>query len=321
MTNEHSATFACFGGTCAAYVIGDGAAEAVAHVRRRLLAWHDQFTRFDPASELSRLNADRRAAVPVTFLLARLAQTAVSAAEVTGGLVDALLLGEIERAGYRDDLRTSLPLTEALRLAPPRAPAAGRPGAPWRALSVDGRVVHRPPGLRLDGGGLAKGLFADVLAGELTRYAGFAVDCGGDVRAGGVPRRVHVASPFDDRTLHTFRIADAAVATSGIGRRSWRDRDGRPAHHLLDPSTGRPAFTGVVQATAIARTAVEAEIRAKAALLSGPAAAPDWLRHGGVLVFDDGDYVVVAGAIDGSGRGRSGKGAPAGSTRIVPSPV
>jgi thiamine biosynthesis lipoprotein len=83
------------------------------------------------------------------------------------------------------------------------------------------------------------------------------------------------------------------VATSGIGRRSWIDARGRPAHHILDPATGAPAFTGVVQATAIAPTAVEAEIRAKAALLSGPRGAADWLVHGGVLVFDDGSHRVA----------------------------
>ena len=289
MTGEHGESFACFGGTCAAHVIGEHADQAVDHAKRRLLGWHDQFTRFDPASELSRLNADRREAVPVSFLLARLAQTAVAAAEVTDGLVDATLLGELERAGYRDDLREpALPLIDALRVAPPRAAAAGRPGAPWRALSVDGCVVHRPPGLRLDGGGLAKGLFADVLAGELTRYRGFAIDCAGDLRVGGLPRRVHVDDPFGRGTVTTLRLTDAAIATSGIGRRAWLDGAGHPAHHLLDPATGRPAFTGIVQATAVAPTAVEAEIRAKAALLSGPDRAPSWLRHGGVLVFDDG---------------------------------
>jgi thiamine biosynthesis lipoprotein len=101
-----------------------------------------------------------------------------------------------------------------------------------------------------------------------------------------------VASPFGGPGLHTYELADCAVATSGIGRRSWIDAGGRPAHHLLDPSTGAPAFTGVVQATAIAPTAVEAEIRAKAAVLSGPDAGPDWLAHGGVLVFDDGSHTL-----------------------------
>ena len=118
----------------------------------------------------------------------------------------------------------------------------------------------------------------------------FAVDCGGDLRFGGAPRRLEVADPFGGSPLHVFEVRDGAVATSGIGRRSWLDEHGRPAHHLLDPATGRPAFTGVVQATALAPTALEAEWRAKAAILS---ADPTWLAHGGVLVRDDGSHAVV----------------------------
>jgi hypothetical protein len=106
-------------------------------------------------------------------------------------------------------------------------------------------------------------------------------------------RALNVQSPFDGSTLHTFHLSRAAVATSGIGRRSWLDGDGRPAHHLLDPSTGTPAFTGIVQATALAPSVVMAEIYAKAALLSGPQAAEGWLAHGGVIVFDDGSHRVI----------------------------
>ena len=68
----------------------------------------------------------------------------------------------------------------------------------------------------------------------------------------------------------------------------------------LVPEPGRTGFatesavTGTVQATALAPTALEAEIRAKAALLSGPAAAPAWLPHGGVVVLDDQSLQVVA---------------------------
>ena len=179
----------------------------------------------------------------------------------------------------------------ALRLAPPRR-ARPRP-RPWRDFAVDGWEVTRPPGLAFDSGGLAKGLFADLIAERLAGSSSFAVDCGGDVRFAGPERTVAVADPFGGAPLHRFRLGASAVATSGIGRRSWLGADGRPAHHLLDPSTGRPAFTGVVQATALAPTAVEAEWRAKAAVLSGPDAARDWLPHGGVVVLDDGSHFTT----------------------------
>ena len=48
-----------------------------------------------------------------------------------------------------------------------------------------------------------------------------------------------------------------------------------------------------MQATALAPTALEAEVRAKAALLAGRAAAGAHLPHGGLLVLDDGEVVSV----------------------------
>jgi thiamine biosynthesis lipoprotein len=138
-------------------------------------------------------------------------------------------------------------------------------------------------------------VFADELASMLAAHHAFVVDCAGDMRLGGrarTPRCVNVASPFDDSTLHTFELAAGAVATSGVGKRSWTRPDGRPAHHLLDPATGEPAFTGVVQATALAPTATEAEILSKAAALSGPERAADWLEHGGLVVLEDGSFEI-----------------------------
>src|SRR3954469_2293324 len=298
-TREHTETFACFGSQCAVLVAGDGsrggAAEAAAHARRALLAWHGRFTRFETTSEVSRLNADARESVPVTAVMARLAMAVVRAGELTGGLVDGTLLGELEIAGYDGDLGTSLPLELALALAPPRRPAGPSPVSCWRHIELadEGRAVRRPPGVALDSGGLAKGLFADLLAEDMAGYESLAIDCAGDLRVAGAPREVRVASPFGGDALHTFEGADGAVATSGIGARSWLAADGSAAHHLLDPRTGRPAFTGVVQATALAPTALEAEIRAKAAVLSGPAHARGWLPHGGVVVGDDGVYDLV----------------------------
>ena len=60
-------------------------------------------------------------------------------------------------------------------------------------------------------------------------------------------------------------------------------------HHLLDPSTGAPGFTGLVAVTALAPTRVEAEALAKTALLRGPDGARHVLaRHGGITFDEDG---------------------------------
>lgn len=303
-TGEQLERFACFGGTCSVLVSGDDGArsarDAVAMARRSLLAWHERFSRFRPDSELSLLNEDRRPKVPASELLVRLALAVRVAGELSGGLVDATLAEEIEIAGYAEDLGEPLSPARALALAPPRR--AARPAASggrrerWREVEVVAGLVRRPPGVRIDGGGLAKGIFADVLAQRLAAHAAFAVDCSGDLAIGGAARlmrEIHVECPLSGRPLHTFALIDGCIATSGITRRSWLDADGRPAHHLLDPSTGAPAFTGIVQATALAPSALEAEIRAKAALLAGPRGAPAQLPHGGVVVFDDGSHRVL----------------------------
>jgi len=287
--------FACFGSQCTVAVGGPGAERAAADAEAALLTWHRRFTRFSPGSELSRLNADPRGTVPVTPTMARFVQAAIDAARATDGLVDATLIAALEDAGYRRDLPGSLPLSIALGLAPERRPAAPARRARWAEVRVDAlaNTVSRPPGVRLDSGGIAKGLFADVLAERLGGFDAFAIDCAGDLRVGGAARRIDVASPFDGSTLHSYELERCGIATSGIGRRSWLDAHARPAHHLLDPSTLRPAFTGVVQALALAPTAFEAELRAKCAVLSGPEAAPACLPDGGLLVLDDGTHHLI----------------------------
>jgi FAD:protein FMN transferase len=303
IVSEERQTFACFGSQCTVAVYSPGrpadAADAVAMARRNLLRWHHQFSRFEPDSELSQLNRNPDATVQVSPMMRRLVEAAIEAARSTGGLVDPTLGADIVRSGYGSHFSgEGLPLDVALALAPSRRAASPRRGSAWSAIDVSRRegTVTRPPGVELDLGGIAKGVFADELAAMLSGHEAFVVDCCGDLRLGGRAhqlREVHVASPFDDSVLHTFELEAAGIATSGIGKRSWLGADAEPGHHLLDPRTGSPAFTGIVQVTAIARTAGEAETLSKAALLSGPDNAERWLGGGGVIVFEDGSWQVV----------------------------
>ena len=303
MREEPSIGFDCFGGKVTLHAGGDGPsspASALLQGRERLLDVHRRLSRFLPESELSRINASPLPAVPASDLFLRFARAAIDAARRSGGLVDPTLVGEIERAGYRESRQAAraLPLEEALRLAPQPRPASPNPRASWRAIAVDenARTIQRPPGLRLDSGGVAKGLAADMLAATLSDFAIFAVDCCGDIRIGGrsgLTREVRVDDPFGRDALHVYEIDNGAVATSGIGRRAWLAADGQPAHHILDPSTGRPAYTGIVQATALAPTAWLGEVLAKTALLRGPEGARDALEFGGCVVFDDGSYELI----------------------------
>ncbi len=251
-----------------------------------------RLTRFDPASELCRLNADPRRVVPASSDLRAAVRAALRGAELTGGLADPTLLGALERAGYARSLTgvPRTPLREALASAPPRRSARPNPAAAWRGVRVDddAGTVARPPGTRFDLGGSAKGYIADRTADVLAPYGPCAVDCGGDIRVRGA-HDVLLAHPFGGEPVASIRLCDGAVATSGVDARLW----GAAAHHLLDPATGEPAWTGVVTATALAPTAAEAEALAKGALLAGPLGGRRSLLHGGVLVLEDGEAVIA----------------------------
>jgi thiamine biosynthesis lipoprotein len=268
---EHERIVDVFGGRVALRGAGRDAPLALAVAEALLRRMHAALTRFDPCSELCRLNDDSRPTVPASVLVRRLAAAVPYAGALSDGLVDATVAPSFapERTPPEDDPR----------------PATPDPQRRWAQVSVDAGAVTRPPGVALDSGGLGKGLAADLLADRLRGLPSYAIECLGDVRAGGAERTLRVASPWDDdEVLAELPLTDGAAATSGVTRRGW---------HLIDPSTGHPARTGIVQATASAPTALEAEVHAKAALLAGPAAAPDRLPHGGLLVLEDGEVISV----------------------------
>lgn len=299
MSRERVESFECFGGRCAVRVgdpDGETAGRAVERARQTLLEAHRALSRFDPESELSRLNRDPRSEVPVSPLLRRVVAAALTAGLRSGGLVDATLVDEIEAAGYAQSRVFDRSARDGG--APPHRVAAPSPRAGWCELGVDERAgtVTRPPGVRLDPGGIAKGLLADLVGEPLAGFATYAVDCCGDLRVGGTagrPRAIQVDDPFGGEPLHELRIADGAVATSGITRRAWTADDGRPSHQIIDPASGEPAFTGIVQATAVAPTGLLAETLAKSALLAGPEGAEELLTFGGVIVEEGGAVRLV----------------------------
>lgn len=119
------------------------------------------------------------------------------------------------------------------------------------------------------------------------------VDCGGDIRVGG-SREILIAHPLGDEPAARLLVKDGAVATSSVVSRAWMTPDGRRAHHLIDPGTGEPAWTGLLAATALAPTTLYAETLAKVALMQGADGAREVLaRFGGLVVHEDGRVETI----------------------------
>jgi thiamine biosynthesis lipoprotein len=262
-----------------------------------------RLSRFREDSELCELNRAPGTEVPASPLLRAAVAAGLWAAERSGGLVDPTLVGEIEAIGYAHSMDGCRPasLQEALAAAP--APRAARPreAARWRDVHVDDArgTVTRPPGVRIDTGGIGKGLAADAVAHRLGGYRRYVVDCGGDITIGGVgaqlePIGVEVEHPVSGECVQIVQMTAGGIATSGMNVRIWQQPDGSFAHHLLDPSTGEPVWSGLIGATAVAPSALEAETLSKLALLGGPAGARRALsEHGGLVVHNDGDVELI----------------------------
>ena len=300
---------------CSVDVRGWGEPASAALVPALLDRMERCWSRFDPASDLTALNGDPRPVVEVPLLLGAAVQRAVTAWRCTDGAFDPTVHDALVAAGYD---RSFEQLPERAVPTHPGLPVAGCADVEVELddhaglLDPDApaAVVRRPPGRRLDLGGIGKGLAADLVADVLLAAGvrSVIVSLGGDVRvAGRVPRggfAVPVTDPWDGTTLTSLVLASAgAVVTSSTRRRRWQTADGGWAHHLIDPRTGQSADRGVAAVVVAASEAWWAECLAKAALVMGVVDGAALLeRHSadGLVLRDDTGLVRVGGQSGGS---------------------
>ena len=232
----------------------------LASAEREFRRLEELLTRFDEASELSRLNA--AGAIEAGEDLLAVVELALAARERTGGRFDATVHDALVAAGY--DRTFELLVGDSATVAPPRTAGGVR---------VRGRRIELDPGVRLDLGGIGKGYAVDRAVALLAPLGPCLVNAGGDLAVAGVPEEgvwpVAVETPSGPLTLGLER---GALATSGSDRRRWRAGDA-VHHHLIDPATRRPSDSDLLRVTVTAPTAVEAEVLAKALFLAGEHAA------------------------------------------------
>ena len=270
------------------------AARGVQIVGSLFREWEQTLSRFLPESELSQLNAHAGTAMAVSDLLYSVLATALSAAQATQGVYDPALLEQLVQLGY-DRTFDDLPAVSFDPIIP------GEPGGGWRGIRVNPiyRRVTLPIGIKLDFGGIAKGMAVDAALEQL-RLSGVSpalVNAGGDLAVLGLPPAVEpwpIAVPGRER-YWTIPLHSGAVATSGIAHRHWWQGQ-TLRHHLLDPRTGLPAQSDLWSVTVVADRCEQAEVAAKVAFILGSRQGADFLhRHriAGLLVREDGTWESV----------------------------
>lgn len=286
-------------GTDVHVIVLGGTRALVESISDRVEQLEARWSRFRPTSELCRLNDAAGRPVVVSAETFAVIDKAVKAWRATGERYDPTILTALVAAGYDRDFDAM-----ARELDAAETPPAAAPGCGGIELDRIVRSVRLPAGVALDLGGIGKGYAADLIVGELlgAGAAGALVNMGGDLRAEGSAPGPHgwvveIDDPLETGATGCVAIASGAVATSTSLRRAWK-QGGASMHHLLDPSTGEPARTGIAAVTVIAGQAWQAETLAKAAFVAGP-------RHGerliaeaeltGLIVYDDGRVQELPG--------------------------
>lgn len=245
-------------------------------------------SRFRPSSELSRLN--RNGKIVASRDLFEVTRISLRAREETRGRFDPTVHDALVTAGYD---RTFEQVKDAGGLTQATALAGGR------VTLGEERTIELEPGFRLDFGGIGKGYAVDCACRLLGEWGPSLVNAGGDLAVRGRPTAGLWAIGVDtpDGTL-SLGLECGALATSGRDRRRWK-RGTTEQHHLIDPATGAPSQSDLVRVTVVGRTAVEAEIRAKALFLGGEQDAvveASDLGVSAVLLTEDG-RTILTGAL------------------------
>ncbi|MEO8973357.1 MAG: FAD:protein FMN transferase [Ktedonobacteraceae bacterium] len=270
------------------------AAQGLQIVQTLFAEWEQTLSRFLPESELSRLNQQPGSAVVVSDLLYKVLTTALDAAQATQGLYDPALLEQLVRLGY-DRTFDELPFVCYTPLYP------GEPGGGWRGIRVNQtrHSVTLPAGIKLDFGGIAKGMAVDAALERLSqnRINTALVNAGGDLAVLGLPPVVeHWPIAVPGREQHwTIPLLRGAIATSGIAHRQWWQGD-KLQHHLIDPRTGQSAQSDLWSVTVVTDRCEQAEVAAKVAyILSSKQGAKFLQQHtiGGLLVHTEGTWETV----------------------------
>ena len=260
----------------------DGPASLTPRAFNRLRELEQAWSRFRPDSELNRLQQRAGRWVRVSHELFVALRWCARLHEETEGRFDPSIRTALEQWGYD---RTFREIDE--RGAAPVVTAPS-PGLAGMELRRDDEAVRLAPGLRIDLGGIGKGLAADMLAGDLLFMGanGVYVSVGGDIAvAGDTPYGgwdVPLHHPDTDLPFDFHCLAAGGIVMSTTRMRRWHRLDGTEAHHLIDPTTGAPAATDVVAVAVAALSAARAEALAKAVVVAGATRGQQLLDSFGV---------------------------------------
>lgn len=169
-------------------------------------------------------------------------------------------------------------------------------------------VVTLPEGMEIDLGSVAKG-YAGQLVAQMLREHGVQsalLNLGGNVQTVGAkpdgsPWQIGIKDPQGEDAMMVLSVEDQAVVTSG-GYERYFEQDGQTYWHIMDPSTGHPADSGLISVTIVGDEGVVCDGLSTALFVMGLEKAADlWAQSGdfeAVFVTASGEVYITEGLRD-----------------------
>ena len=180
----------------------------------------------------------------------------------------------------------------------------------YRKIQYDAATgtVTLPEGMEIDLGSVAKG-YAGQLAAQMLREHGVQsalLNLGGNVQTVGAkpdgsPWQIGIKDPQGEDAMMVLSVEDQAVVTSG-GYERYFEQDGQTYWHIMDPSTGHPADSGLISVTIVGDEGVVCDGLSTALFVMGLEKAADlWAQSGdfgAVFATASGEVYITEGLQD-----------------------
>jgi thiamine biosynthesis lipoprotein len=235
-------------------------------IRELFSAKEKIFSRFNPESELNRLNKNLGVCQKASPDILYLSRRALYYNKMSGGLYDPRIIEVLEQIGYNKDFKAK----DFSKMDLPPVFSATKTGLSHDLKIEKDKVIFAR---RMDFSGIAKGYITDCAAEFLKKqgWKNFLVDSGGDMRiigknADGEKWRIEIEGIPEKKLM--LELSEVGIATSGISRKKWQI-NGKKFHHLVNPKNPNHFSYELRMVSVVAKNTENADGRAKTLVLMG----------------------------------------------------
>ena len=232
---------------CTVTVYEGGGEEALSAAVEALNRYDDLFNYSKEGSDLWRINHRTEDRVEIADETLEMLKLARSMCELSGGVLEPAIRPVTELWDFKDEKK--VPEEQKLKEALGRVKSLA-----WDVN--DGAFIAYDRDVRIDVGAIAKGYIADLIKAVMKEHgvSSGIVNLGGNVlcighRPDGSAFSVGITDPGSkDGYWKALELDDISAVTAGAYERCFEE-NGIRYHHIIDPSTGYPARSGLESVT------------------------------------------------------------------------